>query len=409
MGAAPEESRRRPARRSLALKLGVSLLSFGLAIGIVEVFLRVTLRDAYHVWAPDFRWESDPDPVHMPGVSGTAHLTINSFGVRGGPFHPDQRYRILAVGGSTTLCSYLDDGEAWPHLAQERLNSALGPRATWVGNVGRLGHAATHHVLQVQRLLPQHPEIDAVIVLVGVNDLVSALNRIRVFRTEQPELFEATPKHAFMVFPGWDEESSWVQRTGIGRLLTTTRKPALPWPYNLAAQDRVGKGLGLWRRYRAQASVFHDDLPDLSATREIYAGNLEAIVDAARARGVRLIFMTQPVLWRPGLAPAERDLLWMGGPNPRQMKEGAEYYSAEALARGMEQYNDTLRRVCRERGVECLDAAARLPRTAGMFFDDAHYTEAGARRLAEIVADYLLAHEPIASFAAEGARGEPGG
>jgi hypothetical protein len=63
----------------------------------------------------------------------------------------------------------------------------------------------------------------------------------------------------------------------------------------------------------------------------------------------------------------------------------------------MQRYNETLLRVCRERGVECIDAAARLPKDASIFWDDAHFTEEGSRRLAQIVADHLLEREPLAS------------
>ena len=54
---------------------------------------------------------------------------------------------------------------------------------------------------------------------------------------------------------------------------------------------------------------------------------------------------------------------------------GTEYYSVEALAAGMKLYNDALRRVCRDRGTECIDVAARLPKEAAIFWDDAHFTE----------------------------------
>ena len=67
-----------------------------------------------------------------------------------------------------------------------------------------------------------------------------------------------------------------------------------------------------------------------------------------------------------------------------------------ALADGMAQYNQTLLRVCRERGVECIDVASRLPRDGATFWDDAHFTVEGSHLLAQLVADYLLAREPLA-------------
>ena len=75
------------------------------------------------------------------------------------------------------------------------------------------------------------------------------------------------------------------------------------------------------------------------------------------------------------------------------------YYSVEALEEGIDRYNEALRGVCRVRGSECIEAASVIPKTTTVFWDDAHYTAEGARMLAALVTDYLLAHEPLRSFA----------
>jgi hypothetical protein len=108
-----------------------------------------------------------------------------------------------------------------------------------------------------------------------------------------------------------------------------------------------------------------------------------------------VVLLTQPTLWREGLSPAELDLLWGGGPPLGRLADGAVYYSAEALAEAMGSYNAALLAVCRERGVECLDVAQQIPSNAAVFYDDAHFTERGSAILTELVADYLLDHEPF--------------
>jgi hypothetical protein len=55
----------------------------------------------------------------------------------------------------------------------------------------------------------------------------------------------------------------------------------------------------------------------------------------------------------------------------------------------MELYNQTLLKTCRERGAECVDAAALMPKDTTAFYDDVHLNESGARMLAEILSDYL--------------------
>jgi hypothetical protein len=56
----------------------------------------------------------------------------------------------------------------------------------------------------------------------------------------------------------------------------------------------------------------------------------------------------------------------------------------------MRRYNARLLEFCRERNAECVELAARVPRTQEFFWDDLHLTEAGSRRVAEVVAAYLL-------------------
>ena len=113
---------------------------------------------------------------------------------------------------------------------------------------------------------------------------------------------------------------------------------------------------------------------------------------------MRPVFLTQPTLWRDDLSQEERGLLWMGGPPLDRQEAGAEYYSVGALAGGMARYNQTLLRVCREREIDCLDAASLLPRDTRVFWDDAHFTEEGARRLAERMAEFLLSRVPLTTL-----------
>jgi hypothetical protein len=89
----------------------------------------------------------------------------------------------------------------------------------------------------------------------------------------------------------------------------------------------------------------------------------------------------------------------MGGPRFDRLAPGAQFYSVRALADGMARYNEVLLGVCRARGVECIDVAGQLPRNGTYFSDDVHYTVEGSRRVAQIVADYLLSRAPLAGAA----------
>lgn len=100
--------------------------------------------------------------------------------------------------------------------------------------------------------------------------------------------------------------------------------------------------------------------------------------------------MTQPAMWRADLTEPLLNLLWMGGVGDFQTGKGHEYYTPAALASALDSYNATLLEVCRQTSVECIDLAAMLPKDETTFYDDVHFNETGSRRVAQVVADYLL-------------------
>jgi hypothetical protein len=160
-------------------------------------------------------------------------------------------------------------------------------------------------------------------------------------------------------------------------------------PRRELVQDDAGKVYVKWRKHRQSASRLRAALPDLSAALDEHARNVSRIVEDAGGRGIRVILLTQPALWRPGLTAEEQALLWMGGVGGYQEEAGHEYYTAEALAAGMERFNERLRDVCRTRSVTCIDLARELPRDTSVFYDDVHFNEAGARKVAALIGDRL--------------------
>ena len=374
-----------------ALALG-SLLVFAVA---AELGLRALLPDRYYVWPPGFTWVSEPDP-RIGGIQGPSKLTINSFGMRGDEWTGREHYRVLAVGGSTTICAELDDSEAWPHLVQQKLDESLGEHAVWVGNVGRPGHGTHQHLEQLDKLLPQHPEIDAVLMLVGINDMLFHLGWTLVPPGARTPPSPGRPDRSgepFTVTPARDPGAPWYQQLALAGIFTRLagRAPASQSPII----DRSFSFVIDARLARSRAHAYRDQLPDLGPVLDGYAKALAQIAHTTRSAGVRLILLTQPTLWRTDLSQADQARLWMGGPPFGIEGQEPVYYSIGALARAMDGFNRTLLRVCAEQAVECLDVAARMPRDGSVFSDDAHLTEQGARLLADQIAEYLAETPPL--------------
>jgi len=368
------------------------LVSTIISVVVLEVILRRFAPDEYYVYRPGTKTISTPIPGVMPGIEGKAVFQINSFGVRGDEFSDKQKYRILAIGGSTTECFYLDEGEAWPYLLQEVLSRKL-QHPVWVGNVARSGHNSRFHLVQIEKLLDQYPRIDAVLVLVGVNDFHQHLAVDIYYRPFPPfdslgtGLYHMLLRKAFAVHPPqFDRTLPFHKRTEIWSRLRRIKFLLANQVYRM---DEGGMIYVNWRKYRKQAIGIREELIDLTPRLREYARNLRTMARLARERGVRLIFLTQPTIWRKDLSKAERDLIWMGGVGKYYAESGHEYYSVEALTGGMKKFNDTLREVCMKSDIEYIDLAAEIPKDTTAFYDDCHFNENGARMVAAEIADYF--------------------
>jgi lysophospholipase L1-like esterase len=382
------------------------------ALFLAELALRAFFPESrgYYVLAPDDLLYVEPLPGAMPGVEGRAEFRTNAHGIRGRAFGADEaEYRILALGGSTSHNVYLDQSEAWPLLVEELLGPTTDGRRTWSGSGARSGSTTRTNLLQFRHLVPSLPRIDAVVMLIGVNDLGAALRQGWGYRTPPPlsdpnalaiqmqEAFLRVPGPLHTQFTGYSPgDVPFYKRQALWHLARMTRD-AWVARYGESRQDPFGGTLATWRAHRSESPLIHDSLPPLDAPLAEYRGYLETIVEMGAEYGVRVIFMTQPVLWREDLSSAEKALLWMGGSGDFQNVAGQAYYSPAALAEGMRAYNEVLLDVCRTSRAECVDLAAAVPADTTMFYDDVHPTERGSRIFAETLSDYLDAHPPYAA------------
>jgi lysophospholipase L1-like esterase len=387
--------------------LALALASTALSLGAAELVLRevAPAPRAFRVWRPHLEATFHPAEGVMPGVRGTSHFTISALGMRGDDWGEGPGLRILAIGGSTTESLYLDDSEVWTQQLQDALRRAAAAPPVWVANAGKSGLNSRHHVVQTMRLLDQHPEVDVLVVLAGINDLHQRLSLDDAFRTidrEPQSTFAELALRSFAVRPavatsgGWRPRELAYRLSRLGQQLRATGEP------EHLVQDDAGRVYERWRRYRREASRLRERLPDLGPALREFAMNLSTIADVARRHGVEVVFATQPVLWRADLTDEERSLLWFGGVGDFQREPGHEYYSAEALAEGMARYNQTTLAVCAARGLLCVDLAAELPSDTSVFYDDCHFNENGSRRVA---AAFARALRPLQAARARAARG----
>jgi len=398
--------------------LSPALLNAGLlalSVLLVSVLAEVSLRwlyphsDQYFVLAANQELVQSPSQRYVTGVEGTSEYHTSSWGIRGEEFGPDDaEYRILAVGGSTTQNLYLDQTETWTLLFGELLGPTNAGLRTWTGDVGTSGRTARSHVLQMRYLLPQLPRTDAVVSLVGVNDLTAALRQ--GFDYEPPPSLDDPAAEreqfaqAFLRVPGrihdrlpqyWEADVPWFKRLAVYQLARVV-KMSIDQARSGLNQDPFGEIYVSWRQNRAGASEMIDSLPDLRRPIAEYRGYLEEMAVIAREHDARLVLLTQPTLWRDDLNAEEEAAIWLGGTGDFQEVPGQPYFTAAALRTAMEAYNRTLLEVCAAGLAECFDLASVLPKDLSIFYDDVHFTELGSRLVAEHLAQYFGSLPPYA-------------
>ena len=396
-------------QRTTQFKLILSGAAVIIGLAVVELSLRaMPIARHYRVLVPNRRITTYPTPPHITGISGPSRYTSNEVGMRGRRWPGDRKgvYRILAVGGSTTQDVYLDDAEAWTALLEKELGRTSDGGEVWVGNVGKSGLSARDHAVQVSRLLDQHPQINVVLVLAGANDVLQALSQGDSYTQPPPitepdaqraqtwRAFEVVPRR--LVEPEDLKGLQWYRRTGIWQGLRIVRASMrMRRMARHQAQDSTGASYDTWRAYRRGASELIAQAPKLDSPLEEYGRNLRIIAKDAAAHSTRLVLMSQPMIWRASMSELEERKLWLGGIGDFMSGPGHAYYTTEALAEAMSQYNIYLKDFCSRERIECFDLAAHIPRDTSIYYDDAHYTEHGAQEVAKAVASHFRTAAPF--------------
>lgn len=363
--------------RGLIVRVGLVLIALIVGLSISEIILRVVNSNSYNpIWQANLKKIFSPASEIMPGVNGRKRFSINSKGFRGDEFSKENKYHVLAIGGSTTECLFLDDKEAWPYLTQTLINEK--GFQIWIGNVGKSRASISNHIIDFNKIIKRFPLIDAVIVMVGINDLTGALESTLEAENEKGgKVTAATPLY---------------KRTALWKLECKVKNQFFFRNHELI-QNEAGAFYEKWRRNRMSAEKYNA-MPNLSKKLSEYKTSLNRFVDVAKQANVRVIFMTQPTMWRNDLSAEEEQLFWFGWGGMSQTNS-KKYYSVDILEKVMALFNKMLLEVCSNRGVECIDLAASMGKDTTTFYDDCHFNTSGSRKVAEILSRYLLMDAPV--------------
>jgi lysophospholipase L1-like esterase len=309
------------------------------------------------------------------GIDGTQFVSTDDHGYRtNGPIDyahkPSGVLRIVAIGGSTTEELFLDDRKTWPSLVAEQISKALGRKVEMI-NTGVSGLRAEQNFLTFQGSAAFEPDI--AIFMLGINDWNHA-----IWKANRPALDAFLDRFKFLSF--FDSvlyRGLKNARTAVSALATGSRGTQ-DWTEDGSAFSRYNNSLS-----RPREVAFRPEAVDGE-----YAVWVGKIVAECRRRGILCIFTDQPIAYDPGVEPELRRRFWMTPPRQNYT------VSLEDMRRTARLYNAWLEGTVRASGFHFCPVGRGLQPTTEFFFDDCHFTEAGARRVAELIAGCLMNGQP---------------
>jgi lysophospholipase L1-like esterase len=345
------------------LLLGISTL-----VGLIalEVFLRIVSPPSIFSTAIELiPHQNISINVDLPGMSPIVTHTTNSMGFRGEEPPDDWNgwLTIVTIGGSTTHCYYMDDLKTWSHLLQENLREARPD--TWVGNGGFSGHSTVAHVLFMREIIPAVLP-DIAVLLTGTNDLIYSTR----FDPGDEGIGDERASSGYGIIASsrlLQIINIWIRGSfGDMHVLSENLLPYVPIPLDGSEME------------------LPEDLMDLCTSLDEYSDNVREIIRLGRASGTRIIFMTQPSLW-------EDTDYWRGIQESYYWEEREDSrLSAATVWRMLEIFNSELLSICSSEGIPCLDLASMVPHSPEYFYDGMHFTEAGARLVSDLLADFMI-------------------
>lgn len=363
-GRAPATGTPRPRRRPGAPEAALLAASALLGLVLLELLARILAPpNPFTPLLPLRPYVRMEVHVDLPGMSPVAVHTTNRWGLRGEepPVDWGAAETLVAVGGSTTHCFYLDDRRTWPHLLGEALRGEH-PRI-WVGNGGLDGQTTRAHRLFVTEVLSQ-ARPDAALFLVGANDLGLSLSADTLafgspFDRSWSDTYAVLARSRALQV-AW---LRWLAATGrVVVVPTAVHEPFAPRPF--AVPETLPPG-GL-----------SELVPQLPEFRE----NVRALVEDCRRLGVRPILATQPMLFDDTEPWRRVEGAWSW------IRETRTHLSAATHWRLLDLYNRALLEECAALSADCVDLASQIPKDPALFYDSLHFNEAGAEAVAGVLA-----------------------
>ena len=263
-------------------------------------------------------------------------------------------YRIFALGGSTT--EDLTNGQNLHYcgLANDFLKEKFPEGDIRCINAGKSAFTSAHSLIRLETdILPYKP--DMITVMHNINDLT----------------VNFYPNNG---------------RYNYGnKYLSQTYAPALtPGAYVLhllSGSRSVSYIVNTLHKLTLTKNVKFNPEPTKLVFEDAFQSYLISIAAVAKARGIRVVFLTEPVTFAQ-----DKFYTAFGITNDPVL-----YPTPEEFQKLFEQYNDVIRQVARQTDSDLIDLEALVGHDEKYFIDVVHTNELGVRRIGELYAQNLAA------------------
>lgn len=300
-----------------------------------------------------------------PKLDSVIVNTRNGIGFRGPGLPADgkKHLSLITVGGSTTECHFLNDQYTWPFLLGQKLRDSLND--VWLNNAGMDGHSTYGHLIMlndhIKKLRPS-----VVIFLTGINDV----------ETASPSFHDnLSTKGAWSDFKHYIFENSEV----LNLLLNLSRG----WraqKFNNTSHKMIV--LNNDKQLNIPDSVINKRLLDQKPYLIAYRSRLLQLADTCKAHQIMPVFLTQPNQFGTG-----KDSLTGANLALFEVEPGL---NGKLMWGMLEEYNEVVRSLGKEKQLPVIDLARLLPKNSIYFYDASHFTNAGAEKVASLLAAELI-------------------
>ena len=362
------------AMQNLLLVFAAALVALAVAEGFLRLFNPVEIRvrgDKLEL-PRNRRYVVNNDKTDK--LDSVIVVTKNQLGLRG-PMPPADYANYLSlitIGGSTTECFYLSDGQTWTDALERNLINDYGVDSLWVNNAGLDGNTTFgHYVLMEDYIIKIKPKM--VLFLVGENDI------------------------------GVKYELKYDRQYQAGYYKTNILKSSINSLCNYS--DTISLLKYLYKYYLARSNYLYHNPTDFNKLDFIdntlsekdsvlawhrkefisdYEKRLLMLIKISRNNNIVPIFITQPAFYGTGIDVVTN--VNIGNVKTKGNLNGELCWDV------LELYNDATRRIGKENNVCVIELAKSLPKRSDYYYDFVHFSIVGADEVGKIVAQQLYSY-----------------